>query len=365
MNEETTKWLFDPQVLDYVKWTRMESRELLIALVGLSLLALYILVVVFLERKAKSREKWRTKKARLNHWIKLCRLTPEEQQLLQGLSGGKTWKTIYRLLGEPAFFETQVHKALSEGPGTMLIPLADRVRFTLRNRSTNLTIPVVSTRQLVAGDVFHLWIKAGSEVRHVFAWVIRNLPRGVLLEMTGEGNRNLAGGMEVDAFFLRGEGMEYRFPWQPQALDEKSHTILLNHAMVAKAHRPRRIRLPLGHEVPYQVLEALDKPPVVTAKGVLLELSEGGFTVLQKESVPIGHYARVVLSGPKSGDMPLTGKVLHTQSFPGRQWLLRCEMRKLSPAMETTLSRLITRELERRLNRAQAKRRKTMGGASA
>lgn len=358
-------WVLDPRILDYLKFDEFHWWEILLIIGSLSALASYFLLVIYLDRRARAREKRLKQLARLQRWLAEWDLTPTEVESLQALSGDRKRISLYRLLSEPARFEAAVHRAAEAGQP---LSFAERVRDALDYHSGNLRVPVVSTRQLVPGDHFRFAVWEGGRPQHHYGQVITVGPAGLTLELTDDGFRAVRGkGAEMDAFYLRGNDSEYRFPLRIRGAVAGRNLLTLAHQLVGGGQRPRGARLPIVKPMSFRVRTELAGPeapeanldlvPAQEMRGVLLEMSEGGFSLVLNSEIPGGSYVSFELPRPRRRTLAMMGRVLDCRPFGGNRWLVRCELRGLTATQRSVLGQLLRMERQRRLRLIRSEQR--------
>lgn len=374
MPDDRHFWVLDSRVLEYVKFSEFHWWELLLIAAGLSLLLGYALLALFLDRRERARERRGRHRARLEAWLERCALDREELAALAGLAGSARSQALYRLLADPVRFETAVHEAAAAGEH---LGFLDRVREVLGYASGNLHVPIVSTRQLVPGDHFRFSVWEEGRPQHHFGVVTAVSPAGVAVELTAAGFRSVQSrGAETDLFYLRGNDVEYRFPLAIRSADGERHRLLLAHQLVRGGQRPRGTRLPMMRAIAFRVRRPVGELEAEIAgvvgeeaapaparqgeerRGALLEMSEGGLSLVTQEPVAEGTYLDYEMPLPRGRLLPLVARVLDCRPFAGNRWLVRCELRGLSPTQRNTLSQALRLELQRRLRAMQDERRK-------
>ena len=92
--------------------------------------------------------------------------------------------------------------------------------------------------------------------------------------------------------------------------------------------------------------------------GVLLELSEGGFSAVLTRTFPAGVYFGFSLTLPRGRVLPILGRMIESRPFGGKSHIIRCEARGMSRERRNTLDRLLRTELNRRLSWEKEKKRR-------
>jgi hypothetical protein len=379
MADDRHFWVLDPRVLKYVRFSEFSWWEL-VAIAGvLGALASYGLLAVFLDRRARARRRRNKQLARLETWLAAWQLAPEEEEALWELAGEHRPLALYAMLAEPRRFEAAVHAALAGGER---LPFTERVRDALGYRSSNLHVPVVSTRQLEPGDHFRFTVWEEGRPQHHYGIVTAVTPAGVAVELTAAGLQAVqATRGENELFYLRGSDVEVRIPLQVRSVDAQRNRLLLAHQLVRGGQRPRSTRLPMLRSItfrlhtqlgagtkvaqPAQAADELAPPPADAPeaagrqmRGALLEMSEGGFSMVVLQAVAEGAYVEYAMPLPRGRTLPIMGRVLDCRPFAGTRWLVRCELRGLAPSQRSALSQALRLELQRRLKAMQAERRK-------
>lgn len=381
MQQDHFVWLLDPRVLEAFKFARFHWWELISIAVVLGALVAYAVLAVLLDRRARRRRRRAKRLARLETWLEAARLSPEEEESLWELAGEHKPLALYAVLADPVRFEHAVQQALGGGDR---LPFLDRLRVLLGYCSDNPTCPVVSTRQLLPGDHlrFSVW-EEGTPQGH-YAVVTAVSAAGLAVELTETGFHDVTATRGVtELFLLRNNDLEVRFPLVVRSSDAQRHRLLLTHQVVRRGQRPRGTRLPLLRPIAFRVQARPAAPelgelpdwlhpaaPPAGAQGEemrggLLEMSEGGFSMVTVQAIPEGAYVHFDMPLPRSRMLPIVGRVLDCRSFAGNRWLVRCELRGLLPTQRNTLGQLLRLEQARRIRDIQAERRKRGGGEAS
>jgi len=353
-------WMIDRRVLEYIRFHEFSWLEIGLIVVGLAALVLYGVFAYYVDRRTRHRERKKADRRKLSDWLGPMSLSQEEYNLLKGLTETNNWRGLYQLLSDAREFEVVLHKAISQDPA--LSALGEKVRETRRFKSNNLNIPVVSTRQFVNGDVFLLAVPEGSEENHLFAWVEKVTSEYFTLQFSDEDFKNVKKHQDkVESNYLRGMEIEHPFPWEVMGEDREHNLLLMRHTLTPTDRNPRKIRLPFGHNINVTIHGSLSPENLedsngngtqgVTKSAQLLDLSDGGFSLLYENEIWKGHYITMHLSRTGGHGLPLTGKVLESRPFKDGKWLVRCEMKGVTPAKQSHLSLLLSREIERRYSR--------------
>ncbi|HKI98508.1 MAG TPA: hypothetical protein VKB51_08565 [bacterium] len=377
MKEDHYIGVLDPRILEYVKFSRFHWWEIGAIAVVLGALLGYALLAVVLDRRARARRRKHKQLSRLEAWLDAWRLEPDEEEALWELAGQRKPLALYALLAEPLRFERAVHEALISGKH---LPFTERVRDALGYRSDNLSCPVVSTRQLMVGDHLRFAVWEEGRPQHHYAIVTAVSAAGLAVELTEAGFRDVTSARgETELFFLRGNDLEVRFPLAVRTADAERHRLLLAHQLVRGGQRPRSTRLPMLRPITFrlraQAAELASPHALATGelaagqpggaqgqemRGALLEMSEGGFSMVTLHPVAEGAYVEHAMQLPRGRYLPIVGRVLDCRAFAGNRWLVRCELRGLTPTQRNTLSQVLRLEQARRLRAIQAERRKRL-----
>ena len=384
MPDDRYFWVLDPRVLKYVRFAEFHWWQVLLILGVLGALASYALLAYVLDRRARARRRRIKQRARLDTWLAAWQLAPEEEDVLWELAATRDPLELYRLLADPVAFEAALHERLQGGERLAFI---DEVRRALGYQSDNLATPIVSTRQLLPGDHFRFatW-EAGRPLPH-YGIVTAVSAAGVAVELNEAGFKAVTGtGGETDLFYLRGNDVEVRFPLVMRSMDAERHRLLLAHQLVRGGQRPRSIRLPMLRPVTFRLHTQLSAPTAAQAaarpapareaddqaqpdaavagapgremRGALLEMSEGGFSMVVLEAIAEGAYLEYPMPLPRGRTLPIMGRVLDCRPFTGNRWLVRCELRGLLPSQRNLLSQVLRLDQARRLKAMQDERRK-------
>ena len=376
MAEQEKFWLINGRIFEHFRFEAFSWWELALIALVLSALGTYFLLAVLLERRHRARALRKKAEDRLEQWLAEWELGKGQVALLRGLAPERGAMSLYRLLSDPAQFERAVHEGFSRG---LELDFTDRIRGFLEYRSSDPRVPVVSTRQLVVGDHlrFGFWVMA--QPIHQYGRVISNKTEGLVVQCTEEGwamVRERAD--EGEMFFLRDNDFEYAFPLVLGTRPVGEHQLFLEHQARAPRVRPRGTRLPVRRSVVFRAFltlpsreedgEGESNEPPRKVPGVLLEMSEGGFSAAMEKPVSEGGYLEFDLPLPRGREMTLLGRVQGCRPFGGTRWLARCEMRGFSQAQRGALSQLLRLAWRRRLHLPAPKARKgskTQGGRTA
>ncbi len=129
--------------------------------------------------------------------------------------------------------------------------------------------------------------------------------------------------------------------------------------MVGNGQRPRSARLSLILEVPFRERVLQEEPAAELdptsptsreEQGLLLDLSEGGFSMAHSRPIAEGHFLEFALPLKRGRSRPrLTGRVVECRAFSGNQYLIRCELRGLTPSQRNMLHQVVRLEQQNRL----------------
>ncbi len=365
MEQERYVWLLDPKVLDYFKFAEFSWWQVVLFFAAFGAVGAYFLFGVLLHRYSLTRHRRRKDAERLERWLTAAELSEEELERLHEMAGDRRAPAVYRLLNDPARFERRVQEAYRAGhfPG-----FSERLRDLLGYHSQNPRIRVVSTRQLQAGEHFRFAVTASGRPRHFYGQLVRGGVDGFTVEVTEDGFAAIRENpTETELFFLRANDQEYRFPLSILGAEERLHRLHLAHGLVASGHRPRGFRLPMVRVMTFAVrtevagedfsAPALEQVPAHTARGVLLDLSEGGFSLLLAELFPAGCYVSFTLTLPRERKLPILGRALEVRPFAGNRFLLRCELKGVSHEARNVLYQVLHMEQRRRLLQRRLLRR--------
>jgi len=363
MGEREGFLFLDGQVFEFLKFRQFEWVEVLLVILAISALAGYFFMAHYLHRRTMARQLWRKQQERLHRWLADWRLGDTELERLRQLAGGDSDEALYRLLGDPFRFERAIDEAARAG---RYPHFTERIRMALRYHSHNLRIPVVSTRQILTGDYFRIELSTGGRGENVYGQLKATTPHGFMVELTPQDLASLGKESSPGMFYLRGHDVEHRIPCRITARDPATGLLTVAHALVETQHGPRKARLPIIRPFNFSVEPAVEGgeggyASMVSMRGVLMELSEGGFSCLQKNEVAPGSLVHIRLKRPNGEALPVTGRVLATQVHSAGRWLLRCEIRGLAPRQRNALSHLLWSEQSRRMQRlkqGQGKRAK-------
>ncbi|MCZ6627610.1 MAG: PilZ domain-containing protein [SAR324 cluster bacterium] len=369
MSERRYFWVFDRTVFDQIKPPEFTLLEGVLIVLGLSALALYLLLVVYLDAKTKLHAKRAKQLAWLKRWLEHASLSQSELTTLDRLAGDETPQARHDLLANPVRFETRIHEELQEGRA-LSQSFAGKMRGKLGYTSENLRIPVVSTRQLQPADPIRLVLWKGGLPQHYYGQVLESGLSTFKIKVGPEAVKQLAAESAfVELFYIRGLGLEYQFSCRPKGTGAALDELVLHHALVQEGHGPRGVRLPvlvevmfharsLGQDAVYDLDP--DTPPAFQEKGLLLDLSNGGFCMSHNQEIPQGHYIEFKLSLKKRRQvLQLTGRVQECRPFSGGQWLSRCELRGLDTAGRNFLRQVVRLEQQNRLKSHAPVRRRT------
>ncbi|MEE8434933.1 MAG: hypothetical protein V3S64_09120 [bacterium] len=366
MNPDRTIGELDPSVLEYFKFGAFSWWQLVIFFAAIAALAGYFFIGVLLNNMSNRRAKWAKQRSQVERWLEAWELDDAELEHLRLLAGELEPRSLYGFLGDPVRFEERIHEHWLAG---RYFPVSERLRGQLGYYTDNLRGIVVSTRQLMPGDHFRFSTQAaGAKPRHFYGQMVSGGREGIVVEVS-EGGCDFIRAHETESelFYLRGDDLEYRFPLKILGGDPQREHLVLAHQLVDFGHRPRAIRLPLVRPMEFSVRalpsddRAEDEQPgqIAGAKvnGVLLELSEGGFSALVTRTFPAGVYFGFSLTLPRGRVLPILGRMIESRPFGGKSHIIRCEARGMSRERRNTLDRLLRTELNRRLSLEKEKKR--------
>ncbi len=378
MGRERYFWFFDRTIFDQIELPEFSLLEGVLIGASMVFFALYLLLIVLLDGWQKLRARRGKQMAWLENWLKEAQLSPTETEALDRLAGEASATARYKLLSDPVRFETRVHEETVAGapPSGNFV---ERLRESLRFDSHNLQVPVVSTRQFLPADAIRLTLWQGGLPHHFYGKVVECGQEAFAVEVRPEAVQLVtAAGAAVDLVYLRGLGLEYPFVALAARPGRRPDRLVLQHALTRVQHGPRRARLPLLIEVTFQTLSPggetdngdavadLDPEtaPAPKEKGLLLDLSSGGFALGHPAEILPGHYVRfrLPLRGGRRA-LELTGRVQDCRPFSGNQWLSRCALRGLNALERNRLAQVLRLEQRNRLKSlAPIRRRRAKTG---
>lgn len=349
MEEQRQIWIFNREILEHLKFPEFEWWKLVLVFVVLGVLGFYFLLVIIVDRRNKKALLRRKQRARLEGWLEDWGLESAEEYALREMAGEEDPLSLFHMLDNPRRFEKRVHEAAGEGGGQSFL---ERVRRHLGYHSDNLSVPIVSTRQLIVGDHLRFLVRDGLRPYNHYGIVTAVELRGITVQMTAEGFLAQQGkARDTELFYLRGNDMEYRFPLQVRSENPRGNSLVLTHQLVERGHAPRFTRLPILRTFSFTVRAELesqddfefveDTVPPEKRKGVLLEMSEGGFSLALQSGVTAGHYIEFALPTPRGREIPIRGRILNCGPFGGGRWLVRCELRGVTPTQRSALAQLL------------------------
>lgn len=368
MENERYIWVFDRALLEHFRLPDFTLLEGVLIILGLASLAAYLFLIVVLDRRARRKAREARQLDWVERWLENAQLTAGQMETLEWLAGDSGLRALHNLLGDPVRFERRIHEEVAAGHAAALL-FTLTVRDKLRYGSDNLRVPLVSTRQLVPGDAIRLSLWSAGLPVHFYGRVIRNGMRDFTIEIRNQAVKSaLADGGNADLFLLRGHGLEYWFSCGMAGQGSEPDQLMLTHSLAKNATTPRSARLPLISEITFRersitrnVADELDPdmPASTPQKGLLLDLSEGGFSMAHDSRIQTGHYVEFTLPLRKGRRKPmLVGRVLECRAFSGNQWLSRCELRGLRTSIRNLLHQVVRLEQHNRMKaRAHVKRR--------
>ena len=90
---------------------------------------------------------------------------------------------------------------------------------------------------------------------------------------------------------------------------------------------------------------------------MLLEMSEGGFSLVLNREIPGSSYVSFELPRPRRRTLAMMGRVLDCRPFGGNRWLVRCELRGHTATQRSVLGQLLRMERQRRLRLIRSEQR--------
>ncbi|MEE8395617.1 MAG: PilZ domain-containing protein [bacterium] len=364
-------WVFDRTGFDQIRLPEFTLLEGVLIVASLASLALYLALVVILDRRSRKKRKKEKQLAWLERWMENARLSEGELAQLDRLAGEGTPAARLRLLGDPVSFETRIHHAVKGGWRGGLVA---KLRAKLRYGSDNLRAAVISTRQLLPEDAVRVALWRGGLPHHYYGKVVNTGPRHFTVALHSEAVKGaLSERVPLELFFLRGQGLEYRFSCLPTGPAPGGGGLVLEHALTQLDQLPRNARLPLLLRVVFREhafgggdgtapaadasapaasvpAPAGELPAAPKEKGLVLDLSEGGFSIAHGRQIPPGNFIEFDLPLKKGRLHPrLVGKVLDCRPFSGGQWLSRCELRGVSGKERDLLHQVVRLEQKNRM----------------
>ncbi len=356
MEERRYFWLFDHKLFEQIEMPEFTLLEGVLIVLSLIALGLYVMLIVFLDTRGRLRAKRTKQRAWIKRWLEHARLSPRELATLDVLAEGSAPLKRYGVLSDPVQFETRVHDGISAGEDGVM-EFAKKMRPKLGYTSESLRTPVISTRQLVPGDPLRITFWQSEMPNHFYGKILEIGADAFRVELRPEAVQlALVGGDMLDIFYIRGLGLEYLFSCKVAGRGRTAEQLVLRHAMTEDGRSPRRVRLPVLVEVMFRArsLDAepefeLDASPVPQERGLLLDLSGGGFCMGHNREIPPGHYIefRLPLRKGKAA-LHLIGRVRDCRPFSGNQWLSRCELRGLDSGQRDMLGQVLRLEQQNR-----------------
>ena len=359
MEERQYFWVFDRTIFDRIELPKFTLLEGVLIVVGLAALFGYVMLIAYLDRRARRKERQTKELAWLERWLEYAQLPAGQISTLEKLAGGEKPEQLHRLLSNPIIFEREIHRAVTKGHGVTLGFVSD-VRNKLRFASDNLRAPMVSTRQLKVGDPMRLTVWEIGIPRNFYARVTETDINNFTLELKPEAVKSaLAEGGPLEIYHLRGHGWEIRFEILPKGQGEEPNQLRCQHTLTHRLHRPRATRLPLVLEVIFRVRSfhedaVAELDPDLRASqpepGLLLDLSEGGFSLVHDHDIKVGEFLEFDLPLKRGRRKPrLTGRVVESRPFAGGQWLSRCELKGATPSQRNLLHQVVRMEQQNRI----------------
>jgi hypothetical protein len=365
MAEQRHFWTFDRTIFDQIELPGFTWREVSLIVLALAGLAAYFLLVRLLDYRTHLRIRRAKAAARLERWLDEADLSDRQMDTLAHLAGGASTDALHRLLSDTVTFETRVHAAYREHLSGEL-EFIPALREQLGHEAANLRVPMVSTRQLRAGDAVRITVWEGGLPQHHYGSVgeVGHAVFTVNLRPQAAAAVRSKPGEEVELYYLRGFDTEYRFPCRMAPVPAQDGELTLFHVLLVLGQGPLEVRLPLLRDVEYQLLSSMSPdimrdevsaldPETAGASprpAVLFDLSEGGFSLVTDTPVPEERYVRMSLPLRKGRRrLTLTGKTRQCREFSGHQWLVRCALRDITPRERNYLQQIVHAEHRRRL----------------
>lgn len=349
MEERRYFWHWEINPFDVINLPEFTLLEGVLIVSFLAVLGLYLMLIVLLESREKRKAKRVKQLAWLSRWLEHLKLDPGEEAELHRLAGSPEPLALQELLSSPAKLEFRLHEALSTNQ-SVSHRFAEKLRDKLGYTSRNLRIPVVSTRQLVAGDPVRISFATGGTPHHYYGKVLASGNATFAVEIHPDAVKILAeAGSEADIFYIRALGLEYPFTHVAARAGKNPDQMVLKHTLARTG--PRAARLPLMLELRFRQT-AVDASPVddldpdkagsAERNGQLLDISTGGFCLGHKGELIPGDYIEIRLPLKRRGrELILTGRVVASRPFTSDQWLSRCELRGMDSAKRKLLGNLL------------------------
>jgi hypothetical protein len=373
MNQERTFWILDPTVLRQIRMPEFGWYELVLLAATGAFFALYLFAVWYLDRRFTRKIKRDQKAADLERRLEQARLTQEERAALYALAGTRHEAKLLDFLTDPVAFEVRVHEALEAGEAAGL-DFLPRLRAHLGYQSNNFFVPLISTRQLLPEDGVRLSWQNSAQPTHHYGTVEAVGASTFTIRLGGAGldPAEFHAG-ELELFAMRGQDLEHRFPFLPAEPLRNPARIVLRHALARLDRRPRQIRLPLLVEVIYEersahgrAADALDPDlaPGEPERGMLYDLSDGGFALVARRAHALGRMLRLTVPLRRPGrQLLLLGRVAACRPLGGEQWMVHATLRGLSRKQRHFLHQVVMHEQHRRLKTfARIRPRKAKAG---
>ena len=359
MEDRQYFWVFDRTIFDQIELPKFTPLEGLLIILGLSALFGYVMLIAYLDRRERRKERHAKDLAWLERWLDYAQLPPGQISALEKLAGGHDPVKLHQLLSDPVRFEHRIHRAAGAGLGGSL-SFVQGVRRKLRFSSDNLRAPMVSTRQLLPGDALRLTLWDMGMPRHFYGRVVGSDIHSFTLEFKPEAiQAALAEGGALEMYHLRGHGWETRFAVKALGQEAQGGILRCRHELAHRLHRPRASRLPLVLDVIFRVrsfhedaVAELDPDQRASRPehGLLLELSEGGFSLVHDHQVGEGEFLEFDLPLKRGRKKPrLTGRVVQSRPFSSGQWISRCELKGASPSQRNLIHQVVRMEQQNRI----------------
>jgi hypothetical protein len=373
MSERRYFWILDPAGLDQIKIPLFGWVQAALVLGAFLFLGGYLVAVWYLDRTIAFKSKSDQKSADVRRRLAPAGLDDAAMSALYRVAHAHSEAKLYRVLGEPVGFETRVHEALESGEsqGLECIP---RVREHLGYTADNYLVPLVSTRQLTVGIGVRLSPRGTGPSGHHYGSVDAVGDGGFTIRLGQDGlNPSESAASDMDLVILRGQDLEHRFPFVPDGPIRNPTRVRLRHVLAEGRQRPRQIRLPVLLDVNFDVrvphgsgVDDLDPDlaPSEIERGVLYDLSDGGFALISQRDQPPGRYLRVSVPLRRGGrHIELMGRIAASRAIGPSQFMVHAVLRGLDPKQRQLLHQVVMHEQSRRLKTlARIRPRKEQAG---
>ena len=296
--------------------------------VVLSLIAIFLIydIVSRQLRKARARKQ---SEANFNQLILVCRLEPDEINLLRHLIGVCEIEFPDRVFTSFELFNTCLEKQGPEASGPISEPDANRLRL-IRNMiffgERSRLAPIKSTRELKSNQWLHLKRISTGEV--FMAPIIEAGASGLLVTTPRDGHEyvELTPGEKIDIFFWRDRDASYNF--ESVVLGQTgSHYLITSLKHVENIERVQRRQF---HRVTTSILvnavpvtrgeldktsrgEAVDTGEHPGLRAYVIDISGSGFALASRTALSPDDlvYLEFPASGGKEPDIPIIGRILN------------------------------------------------------